>query len=504
VCAGDGVASADVLDLLTRLVERSLVMVVATPAGTRYRLLDTVAAYAHDRLHEMADAADTQTRHLHYYRTLASAAEPHLRGADQRLWLARLDAEAANLRAALDTALEDASQAARLTAALCGWWLLRGRLTEARRRLEAARKVAPDDAELALLYYAFARMTGEPAAPVEDMADGVPDPVRRARALWLCAYGEFSANDMAASAELNDAAVALSEVADDRWGVAAGLALRAMHGLFTGDLAALDRDGLRAAEAFRELGDRWGELQTVSPLAAHAQILGDYATAERRQRQGLALAEELGLHTEVSARLSGLGRLALLAEDWPRAAELHERARKLAVEQGYRFGEAAAETGLALGARRSGAFDEAEARLLGMLSRFVSPAGDHLRYAELGFTAELRGDREAALAHHLRGLDRAFTLADPRAFALSLEGLAGAESLTPAGTLRAAVLLGAATAARDSVGAPLPPAERADVDRITARTKAALGEHAFREAFDRGTAMTPEAAAHLARTPTAD
>lgn len=500
VCAGDGVASADVLDLLTRLVERSLVVVVATPAGTRYRLLETVAAYAHDRLHEMADAADTQNRHLHYYRTLASAAEPHLRGADQQLWLARLDAEAANLRAALDTALDDATEAARLTAALCWWWLLRGRLTEARRRLEAARKAAPDDAELALLHYAFARMTGELAAPVEGMADGVPDPVRRARALWLCAYGEFSANDMAASAGLNDAAVALSEVAGDRWGVAAGLALRAMHGLFTGDLAALDRDGLRAADAFRELGDRWGELQTVSPLAAHAQILGDYATAERRQQQGLSLAEELGLHAEVSARLSGLGRLALLADDWPRAAELHERARKLAADQGYRFGEAAAETGLALGARRSGAFDEAEARLLGMLSRFVSPAGDHLRYAELGFTAELRGDREAALAHHLRGLDRAFALADPRALALSLEGLAGAESLTPTGTLRAAVLLGAATAARAGVGAPLPRAERADVDRVTARAKAALGEHAFREAFARGAAMTPEAAADLART----
>ncbi|MFJ4585513.1 AfsR/SARP family transcriptional regulator [Streptomyces echinatus] len=508
VCAGDGVDGTDVLDLLTRLVERSLVVVVTGPTGTRYRLLETVAAYALDQLHEMADAADTRYRHLRYYQALAEGAEAKLRGADQQRWLAVLDAEAANLRAALDEALDrpDPSDAARLTASLCWWWLLRGRLTEARRRLDAALKAAPGDAELLLLHYAFARMTGEGAAAVDGTADGVPDPVRRGRALWLCAYGEFSAGGLAASAELNDAAVALFEAAGDRWGVAAGLALRAMHGLFTGDLAALDRDGVRAATAFHELGDRWGELQTVSPLAAHAQIMGDYVKAERRQQQGLTLAEELGLHAEVSARLSGLGRLALLAEDWSRAAELHERARRLAAAQGYRFGEAAAETGLALGARRSGALDEAEARLLSMLARFASPAGDHLRHAELGFTAEMRGDRGTALARHLRGLDYAFDLAEPRAYALSLEGLAGAESLAagPHGPARAAVLLGAADTARRSVGAPLPTAERADVDRITARTTAVLGEKAFREAFERGAGMAPEEAAGLARTPTTD
>ncbi|MFI7006304.1 AfsR/SARP family transcriptional regulator [Streptomyces sp. NPDC050145] len=507
VCAGGGVEEAEVLDLLTRLVDRSLVAVVAGPTGVRYRLLETVAAYAADRLDEMADTAGTRDRHLRYYLALAEEADGRLRGADQQRWLAVLDAESANLRAALDEALArpEPSVAARLTRSLCWWRLLRGRLTEAVRRLEAAREADPDDSELALLHHAFARMTGAEVAPVEGAADGVPDPVRRGRALWLCAYGEFSANDMAASAASNDAAVELFEAHGDRWGVAAGLALRAMHGLFTGDLSALDRDGTLAATAFRELGDRWGEVQTVAPLAAHAQIMGDYAAAGHRQREGLKLAEELGLHAEVAARLSGLGRLALLAGDWPRAAELHERARELTVSQGYRFGQAAAETGLALGARRSGALDEAESRLFGMLERFASPAGDHLRHAELGFVAELRGDREAALTRHLKGLDAAFGLAEPRAFALSLEGLAGAESLAPGtdGPTRAALLLGAADAARRGVGAPLPAAERCDVDRITARATAALGEKVFRTAFERGTGMTPQEAAELGRTPTA-
>ncbi|MCP2258818.1 hypothetical protein LX15_002516 [Streptoalloteichus tenebrarius] len=84
--------------------------------------------------------------------------------------------------------------------------------------------------------------------------------------------------------------------------------------------------------------------------------------------------------------------------------------------------------------------------------------------AELGFVAELRGD--ATAAHTPR-------LGDPRATALALEGLAGAHTLA-GDHQRAAVLLGAAAAARDAVAAPLPPAERGDVDRITRAARHAL------------------------------
>ncbi|MHB0892505.1 hypothetical protein [Streptomyces sundarbansensis] len=159
----------------------------------------------------------------------------------------------------------------------------------------------------------------------------------------------------------------------------------------------------------------------------------------------------------MSAPLSGLGRLALLARDWDRARDLHERARRIAAEQGYTYGEIHSGMGLALGARRSGDLDAAEARLLRIRAGFAavsSRAGDHLLCAELGFIAELRGETGPAAAHHLRGLDIARVLADPRALALSLEGRAGAVTLTgnrPA-ALCAARLLGAAAAARRARG----------------------------------------------------
>ncbi|MEV7269409.1 AfsR/SARP family transcriptional regulator [Streptomyces bacillaris] len=554
VCAGDGVARDEVLDLVTRLVDRSLVVVADGPTGPRYRLLESVAAYATERLHEMEDLTAVRDRHLLHYRALAEHAEPELRGAGQRPWLARLDAEAGNLRTALDEAVrragaggpgapgepvgsgradaaekpgepgepgepeepeepeepDGAAEAVRLATALAWWWLLRGRLTEARRSLAAVLAVTDGGPpELALLQAAFALLTGDRTAAAvaraAATAEAVPDPVRRARALWLCAYGLFSAGDAAGSGELNDRALALSTATDDRWGTAAALGLRATLALVRGDLAGLGRDGTRSALIFRELGDRWGELQTVSPLAALAEIKGAYEEADRRQREGLIMARELGLEAEVSARLSGLGRLALLARDWERARELHEQARRSAAEQGYKYGEIHSGMGLALGARRSGDLDGAEAHLLHLRDGYAdvsSQAGDHLLLAELGFVAELRGDAAAAAAHHLQGLEIARALAEPRALALSLEGLAGAAALTAdaASATRAAVLLGAAAAARRTAGAPLPPAERADVDRITAAARAALGPEAFAEAYAEGTRLPPEEAAHRART----
>ncbi|BAG20299.1 MULTISPECIES: AfsR/SARP family transcriptional regulator [Streptomyces] len=522
VCAGDGVARDEVLDLVTRLVDRSLVVVVDGPVGPRYRLLESVAAYATERLHEMEDLTAVRDRHLRHYRALAEEAEPRLRGAGQRPWLARLDAEAGNLRTALDEGVRRAAagepaEAVRLATALARWWLLRGRLTEARRSLGAVLAVTDGPPELALLHTAFALLTGDPAAvaataagpgpgPGTDtalVAAAIPDPVRRARALWLCAYGLFSAGDAAGSGELNARALSLFTTAEDSWGIAAALGLRAMLALGSGDLDGLGRDGTRSALIFRELGDRWGELQTVSPLAALAEIKGAYEDAERRQHEGLRLAREWGLEAEVSARLSGLGRLALLARAWDRARELHEQARRIAAEQGYKYGEIHSEMGLALGARRSGDLDGAERHLLRIRDGHAdvsSRAGDHLLRAELGFVAELRGDAHGAAAHHLAGLEIARALAEPRALALSLEGLAGAAALlgdAPAAT-RAAVLLGAAAAARRRAGAPLPPAERADVDRVTAGVRATLGADAFTEAYGRGARLDPEEAVRRA------
>jgi predicted ATPase/DNA-binding SARP family transcriptional activator len=497
VCAGDGVTRAEVLDLMTRLVDRSLLVMTE---GPRYRLLESVATYAMERLHEMADLAAVRDRHLRHYLAVAEHAEPLLRCDDQRAWLARLDAEAGNMRVALDEAIRraragTADEAVRLVTALSWWWLLRGRLTEGRRALSTVLATVSTESapELSALHGAFALLTGDPTAQVVAATNDIPVPARRALALWLCAYGLFSAGDAAASSDVNTRALDLFTAEDHQWGIAASLGLRATLALVSGNLAGLGRDGLRSATLFRQLGDRWGEMQTIPPLAALAEIKGDYQEAVRCQHEGLVIARELGLQAEVSARLSGLGRLALLERDWDRARDLHQQAHRIAVEHGYTYGQIHSEMGLALGARRSGDLDSAEDHLRHIREGYAalsSQAGDHLLVVELGFIAELRRDAAQSAAHHLHGLDIARSLAEPRALALSLEGLAGAAALHPNSAECAAFLLGTADAARRSVGAPLPAAERHDVDRITNSTRSLLGTSAFTYAFERGTQLS--------------
>ncbi|MCX5199490.1 winged helix-turn-helix domain-containing protein [Streptomyces sp. NBC_00249] len=510
VCAGEDIDPADVLDLLARLVDRSLLALTHTPAGPRYRLLESVAAYCAERLTEAGESQPVRARHLAHHLALAESAEPALRAAGQHAWLERLDTEAANLRTALATATAtDADAALRLVCALSWYWVLRGRLGEGRRSLDAA-LAAPGDTAPALraralvLRTGFAIMAGEGAdrtdrirhslRPYEDQETAAAHDLARAR--WFLGHALCGTGDLTSGRELTERALEGFTAARDDWGTAAALADRSAQRLLAGDLDGAARDGDRSAALFAELGDGAARLWSVYPLAMLAEIHGDYTEATRLRREALDTAESLGLTTQAADLLSGLGRGALLTGDLDAARDLHERSRKLAAEQGFQAGEINAVLGLGLGARRAGDLAEAEAHMRRVLDwhRSVGLDGANaLVLAELGYAAELRGDAEAALALQEEGLAMARTTGDPRALALALEGLAGAHALAgrPATT---AALLGAADAARRSAGAPLPPAERADVDRITTKARTTLTPEAFTKAFTEGTAHTPATA----------
>jgi predicted ATPase/DNA-binding SARP family transcriptional activator len=482
VCAEPGV---DVLDTLARLVDRSLVV---RAAGPRYRLLESVAAYGAERLREAGEHELIKARHARYYTALAERAD--LRGPGQREWTARLDAERENLRLALA-----GPEALRLANALAWYWILRGRLREARRSLAAALDAAGDArtdaaAHASVWLAATELLLGEPGPPVR--RDGL-DPAGTALADWLLSHVRWAYGDRAAHEAAANRALAAYEDLGDRWGVAAALCLRGKLAIGRADLAAAERDGERGLALFRELGDEWGQIEAMDVLDRAAEIRGDYPKATRLRERALRLAEELGF--EVSFKVAALGRIALLAGEYERADEYHERARRLAVEQSYQSAEENALLGLAVSARRQGRYEDAEAYLrpvLDFLRRVRGTPGIAFVMAELGFVAEQRGDAEAALVRQREGYEAALATGDPRAIALSLEGLAGAMALAAEGNavgdrlVAAARLIGAAAGMRRAAGAPLPSGERLDVDRITGRLRAALGDEAFERAFDSG------------------
>ncbi|MFI0453389.1 BTAD domain-containing putative transcriptional regulator [Actinomadura sp. 6N118] len=500
VCAGGGVDAADVLDLLARLVDRSLVVVTERADGTRYRLLESVAVYCHERLEDAGEATAVRERHGVHYAAFAERAARHIRGHQQRQWLEHLDAEAANLRAALEGAARrgDAHLALRLVNALAWYWFLRGRLSEASRSLGLALAVEGDEApcsvraEAMVWRIVLAIRAGNVPRPMDrvdavlDLFEQHDDPAgARAHAEWLLGFALFGYGDISISEDLVSRALMGFRAVGDRWGTAAALSTQANQAVLRGDFPAAERCGAESAALFHELGDRWGQLATTDVLGAVAEVTGDYERAARLHREGLRTAEELKLWPDVSRRLSGLGRIALLSGDHVLAGELLERGRRLAADHADEAAEEHAEIGLALLARRQGRLDAAEAHLRRWLDWCRERGGDHgvaLILAELGFIAEQRGDAEAAMSLQAEGYETARTTGDPRAVALALEGLAGAHALS-GDHLRAAGLLGAAHALRGSVGTPLPPAERGDVERITAAVRDALGESAFTAAF---------------------
>ncbi|MET8005102.1 BTAD domain-containing putative transcriptional regulator [Nonomuraea glycinis] len=555
ICADSG---SDVVDVLTRLVDRSLVVAGPTRvagqvvdrsatepaglddrpgagpglpgdrpgagpglpgdrsgAGPRYRLLESVGAYCRERLAEAGELDAMRLRHARHYADLAERAEPHLRGHEQRRLLAVFDAESDNIRAAIEASvrLGAAEEAVRLVNATAWYWVLRGRLGEGRRALESVVAVS-DDAQARIWLTGLALLAGRPRQPEShppDSPDDLPgqgrtrwfdgrwfeavgEPLARARARWFAGFCLFGFDDLSASVRLIDEALADFQALGDTWGTAAALNVRARWAAMRGDVAALREDGERGLVLFRAAGDRWGEMRAAENLGTYAEITGDYERAAELRRAGLRRAEELGLWSAVSDALSRLGRIALLTGDHALAEDYHERARALAVSQSNRPAEEFAEVGLALVARRRGRLDEAERRMraqLGWVREVSGDPGAALILAELGFAAEQRGDATGALDLHLQSLASARKVGDPRAVALAFEGLAGARALE--GRYEAAArLLSRAAALRESVGAPLPAAERGDVDRITRAVRQALGDAAFTTALTPATTQQDE------------
>jgi tetratricopeptide (TPR) repeat protein len=270
--AGAGAASWAVLDGLDSLVRKSLVQVDETgEEAARYRLLETVHAYAGERLTNSEDAAPMRDRHLAWCVALAQEAAPRLTGPDQAAWLAQLTAEHENLRAALAWAQQqgEAALLLQLAAALWRFWYLRGYLSEGRTWLAAALSLAVD-------------------------APAAGDPRARAPALHGAGVLAWTQGD-------HVQAVALAEQALEHWQAQAEQA-RVAPTLNLLGLVAIDQgDWARATTAleeslslYRARGDRWGIATALHNLGTVARRQGDHARAATLYEESQALRRTVG------------------------------------------------------------------------------------------------------------------------------------------------------------------------------------------------------------------
>ncbi|MFI6299698.1 BTAD domain-containing putative transcriptional regulator [Nonomuraea sp. NPDC050790] len=519
VCGGGGL---DVMELLARLVDRSLVTVVEGPAGVRYRLLESVAAYCRRRLDDAGETDAVRRAYVAYYTSLAERAEGRLRGGEQVRWMRRLDAEAANLRGALDAAPGRA--AVRLVNALAWHWYLRGRLHEALRSLDTALshpdlpqadRPEADGPEADRLQADLPRADGPEAdLPQADGVEGfalevakarawragfalllgenvdweaaleIADPAARARAELFVQYG---VTDMPTATAVVDRALATCRELGDRWGVAVALSRQSRDAFTMRELDKLDQVGKESRRLFTELGDRWGVLQANEWLGGLEEIRGDYDEAVRIFTDDARVAEELGLWPDKVRRLSWLGWIATYLRDYDRGIDTCLEALRLADGQGYKEGTIFARMGLCIAARRSGRLELAEEHIAILLNGVPrGPDADPLLFIptvlnELGHVRQAQGREPEARELFQESLVASRKIGDPRTIAGTMEALA-----TVADPEEAARLLGAAAAARAAHSTPASPDETDDIARATTRARAALGDTAFTTAYTTG------------------
>jgi predicted ATPase/DNA-binding SARP family transcriptional activator len=134
VCAGEGISSAEVLDLMTGLVNKSMsVAEHQTEAETRFRLLETVRQYAQEKLRQVGEEEKLRSRHCAYFLNLSEVARPHLKTGERLTWMRKLDADRENLFRAIRWAIDeenDALAGLRILCRLDRWWPPRGYLQQ--------------------------------------------------------------------------------------------------------------------------------------------------------------------------------------------------------------------------------------------------------------------------------------------------------------------------------------------------------------------------------------
>ncbi len=316
VVSGAELGSADVLDLMTRLVERSLLTVSRDGPCARYRLLAPVREYARARLAASGEREEVGSRHLRWFCAVAETAEPLLEGPEQSRTLDALEADGANLRAALVFARErpDHLPGVRLAVALWRLCSLRGHYREGRQWLDWAASV-----------------------------QGGPEPTLRAAALRGSGMLALLECDYPAAVHRLELALALYREADDGTGLAGVLqalgCVAREQGRY-GDAAALHEQSLAL---YAEAQDPVGVARSQNYLAFVAWLQRDWPTARRRCEAALGGFTVVGEAEGLAWSLINLAAVALLQGEFDRADQLVQQAGSVSRDAGYPEGVAWAE-----------------------------------------------------------------------------------------------------------------------------------------------------------------
>jgi predicted ATPase/DNA-binding SARP family transcriptional activator len=293
VGAGGGIEEEDILDLLSNLVDKSLVVSEAeAPDVVRYRMLESVRQYAREQLEESEETKTMRRHHVSFFLALAKEAEPGLTGAQQQAWADRLEAEHDNLRAALSWSLENEPQRAlQLAETLGRFWEIRSHFLEGSRWLEASLRNSNHT-----------------------------DPATRAKALAEAGTFAFHQGDYKRAIVFHGEALTLYRELGDERGVAWSLLCLGAQEVEQGDYERAKQLFEDALTLSRKTGDERTVGYALHNLGEVARIGGEYKRAKTRGMEALAVFREMDDEWCVARTLSWLGMVTVYKSDDREAA----------------------------------------------------------------------------------------------------------------------------------------------------------------------------------------
>ena len=386
ICAGDGIESYEILDLLTQLINKSLIVVMERSPSKelRYRMLETIRQYAHEKLLEAEGSEIIRQQHLNYFVHLVERAEPNLRAFDMMMWLDRLEDELDNIRAALEWGLKsNVETVLRLASALLWFWhihnhkneaidwleqglnreatergekplwperaLLRGKalnasgflLRNSEQRiavLEEALKLFHElgiqgkqgaatalrtlgNCELEKGHHKQARVFVEESLSI---FMEIREPFDMAECLNLLVSLAMNEGNFERARELQEEALALRKEIGDKDGTAYALYMLGRIAHSQNAVAQAQTLYEESLALFREIDNRTWVAEITGTLADLVSTKGDHQKAFRLIEEGLALAKDLDDKYGLAHLMLNLGEAARCQRDYDRASQLYE------------------------------------------------------------------------------------------------------------------------------------------------------------------------------------
>lgn len=351
VCAGAGIQQVEVLDILSHLVDKSLIIVEGQGVESRYRLLETIREYAGEQLNASGEMTHLRRRHCHFFIAFAEAAEPKLQGGEQFEWLDHLEVEHDNLRAAWECAIEsDAGLALRLASALLDFWLMRGNPGEGRAWLAKLLDLISPRGPTAPHAHAL-NVAGRLAHFQDDFAAAqvlLEQALAIARVsgdkkeiafalLWLGRTASRKREDQIALALIEEGLAIYQELQDERGILMAFHRFAEVAGARGYHGKGKEEFFMKILAKYRDRGDRFMAGQVLNTLGEIARYEGDYERAGIFYEQALEILSKLN-SPRPATPLFNLAWVSLHRGDYRKARGLFEASLKLHQEYGDKLG----------------------------------------------------------------------------------------------------------------------------------------------------------------------